>query len=182
MQYHLELQSMNCFSELASEETRGQYLLVRSWKIPVICAFFLSTFETMQPVLCVKILKIASWCLRVSEWCKLTLCCHFFFFCFPKRGKMWLLSSIDLGWKSSRGYEIQAHKVGKHSYQFRLQSFRVMHGDVERAGAASSVFLPCVGCRQQTQRCGAYVSFTWEWRLWWEFADTHAFSFVVKVN
>lgn len=92
---------MNCFSELESEETLGHYLLVRSWKIAVICAFFLSTFETMQPVLCVKILKIASWCLRESEWYKLTLCCHFFFFCFSKRGKMCLLNSIDLGLKSS---------------------------------------------------------------------------------
>lgn len=30
--------------------------------------FFLSTFETVQPVFCVKILKIASWCLRGREW------------------------------------------------------------------------------------------------------------------
>lgn len=52
------------------------------------------------------------------------------------------------------------------SYQFRLQSFHVTHSDLERAGAASSVFLPCVGYWQQAQRCGvAYVRFTWEWRL-----------------
>lgn len=60
IQCHLELQSMNCFFDLESEESRhGQHLSVRSWKILVIVLSSLSPFETVQPVLCVKILEIA---------------------------------------------------------------------------------------------------------------------------
>lgn len=62
IQYHLELQLLNCFFDL-EESRHGQHLLVGSWRILEIYASCCRSpppphlFETMQPVLCVKISK-----------------------------------------------------------------------------------------------------------------------------
>lgn len=57
---------MSCFSDLESEKAdRAGISCQEPEDFGNLCLLSLSSFGTMQPVLCMKILKMASWFLRV---------------------------------------------------------------------------------------------------------------------